>query len=193
MASNIAARSREILFVPIGDFDRSPLRCLQSSLLLALNLRVRWLEEPLAVRPSYHADRAQVDSRDLLRRLEEIATAHDSCVVGITATDLFASVFTFVFGEAHLSGRTGVVSLHRLRPEAYGFAADPIVLQDRLSKEVLHEVGHLFGLVHCHHPECVMGFSAVVEEIDNKGFDFCDDCLERVEQLRAEQPAPRPD
>ena len=141
--------------MPIGDFDRTPLRCLQSALLLALDLRVRWLEEP--------------------------------CVVGVTNTDLFASVFTFVFGEARLEGRVAVVSLHRLRPEHYGFAADPIALQDRLAKEVLHEVGHLFGLVHCHHPECVMGFSAVVEEIDNKGFDFCDDCLTFVDERRHRQ------
>ena len=85
-----------------------------------------------------------------------------------------------------------IVSLHRLRPEHYGFAADPIALQDRLAKEVLHEVGHLHGLVHCHHPECVMGFSTVVEEIDNKGFDFCDDCLDRAVAARSGAPPSRP-
>lgn len=185
MDSTTAARSRQILFVPIGDFDRAPLRCLQSVLLLALDLEVRWLEEPLEVRPSYHESRVQVDSRDLLRRLDEIALAHDVRVVGVTSTDMFASVFTFVFGEARLGGRVAVVSLHRLRPEKYGLAADPITLQDRLAKEILHEVGHLFGLVHCHHPDCVMGFSAVVEEIDNKGFDFCDDCLTLVDERRS--------
>jgi archaemetzincin len=101
-------------------------------------------------------------------------------VLGVAGVDLFIPVLTYVFGEAQLPGRAAVVSLHRLRPELYGLAADEPLLADRLAKEAVHELGHTRGLVHCPDPACVMRASTYVEEIDWKGGAFCPDCVRAV-------------
>jgi len=95
----------------------------------------------------------------------------------VTGVDLFIPVLTFVFGEAQLGGRAAVVSTFRLRSEAYGLPPDPELLLARLTREVLHELGHTYGLVHCTDSACVMASTTYVEQIDLKGPSFCTGCL----------------
>jgi archaemetzincin len=49
-------------------------------------------------------------------------------------------------------------------------------LLDRFTKEVIHEIGHTLGLIHCHIPNCVMGSSTYVEDIDQKNQHLCPGC-----------------
>ncbi len=97
-------------------------------------------------------------------------------VLGITDVDLFIPILTFVFGEAQLGGPVGLVSTHRLRQEFYGLPEDRGIFLERVEKEALHELGHTFGLVHCHRPGCVMGFSNAVEKVDLKTNTYCSEC-----------------
>jgi archaemetzincin len=57
---------------------------------------------------------------------------------------------------------------------------DHRLLEERIRKEALHELGHTFGLVHCQAQECVMRSSSSVEDIDLKGADFCAECAESL-------------
>lgn len=129
-----------------------------------------------AMDPSFAFDRTrgQTDSRRLMQSLGE--RVDGDLVLGVADVDLYASIFTFVFGEAHLGGEVALVSLHRLRPELYGLAADRDLTSARLLTEAVHEIGHLRGAVHCSTPGCVMNFSGAVEEIDLKRFRPCVDC-----------------
>ena len=61
---------------------------------------------------------------------------------------------------------------------------DNLLLQ-RLEKEIIHEVGHTFGLYHCRHFECVMRSSTYVEEIDLKRETFCSSCSSLLKTLLA--------
>ena len=54
--------------------------------------------------------------------------------------------------------------------------ADEALLRERTIKEVLHELGHAYGLVHCHDQLCVMRASTYVEEVDLKDAGFCGAC-----------------
>jgi len=54
--------------------------------------------------------------------------------------------------------------------------ADSKLVIERLQKGVIHELGHLFGLVHCHVPACVMRSSTYVEDIDQKDISICSNC-----------------
>jgi archaemetzincin len=96
--------------------------------------------------------------------------------IGIVDVDLFIPVLTFVFGQAQLGGTAGIVSTLRLTNEFYGMSRDEVRLEERLEKELVHEIGHLFGLVHCRQFECVMRSSTYVEEIDLKRAELCDSC-----------------
>ena len=97
----------------------------------------------------------------------------------MTERDLYIPVLTFVFGQAQLGGRVGVVSFARLRQEFYGLAPNREVFLERAHKEALHEAGHLFGLVHCPERKCAMSLATTVRQIDMKDDAFCDACQAR--------------
>lgn len=101
----------------------------------------------------------------------------------ITDVDIFIPIFTFVFGLAKLNGNTGIVSMHRLDSIFYGLPEDKKLLQSRLTKEIIHEFGHLMGLKHCELYKCVMTSSTVVEELDTKSGNYCNSCKNQIQNL----------
>ena len=107
-------------------------------------------------------------------------------VLAVTDQDLFIPILTYVFGEAQLDGRAAVCSTARLREGVE--LAGPRLLQERLAKEAVHEVGHTFGLRHCEAAGCVMGRSAGVAGVDQKSHQLCSTCRRRL----LEPPARRP-
>jgi archaemetzincin len=124
--------------------------------------------------------RRQYSSSAIIERLEQDLPATAAKVLAVTGLDLYIPVLTFVFGEARLNGRCAVVSSYRLDNKFYGLPHNPMLLQERLLKEAIHELGHTFGLYHCHDPECVMKSSTYVEEIDFKSSRFCDKCSDKL-------------
>jgi archaemetzincin len=142
-----------------------------------VRVRLPWFDPESA----YDAERGQYDSTKLLAKLLADPQGSETLLLGVTGVDLFVPVLTFVYGEAQLDGRAAIVSLHRLRAEAYGLPPDPELCYERLFKEAAHELGHVHGLLHCADPNCVMRASTYVEQIDDKSRDFCDTCGTRVE------------
>ena len=171
--------------VRIGDIHPRWLEGIVGPLSRELGVTVTLHDGQLDRDAAYNAARAQYNSRVFLEMLDALPIDPLVRRLGVTNRDLYSSIFTFVFGEAHLGGRCGVISLHRLRPEVYGLPADDGLTLQRAVKEAVHEAGHLWGAVHCREPGCVMNFSGVVEEIDLKGAQFCDSCRE---SLRAGDP-----
>ena len=100
--------------------------------------------------------------------------------LGLFNVDLFIPILTFIFGQAFLGGRSGIVSLYRFNNERYGMTGDNQFLQDRFKKEVIHELGHTFGLIHCHNTDCVMRSSNYVEDIDQKNQQLCPNCKAQI-------------
>ena len=124
--------------------------------------------------------RNQYNSSAIIERLEHSLPTPASKVLAVTGLDLYIPVLTFVFGEARLNGQCAVVSSYRLDNKFYGLPDDPALLQERLLKEAIHELGHTYGLFHCQNPECVMKSSTYVEEIDFKSSRFCDKCWDKL-------------
>jgi len=135
--------------------------------------------------------RGQLDSTRLIVALRN---RYGVPVIGAARLDLFIPVFSYVFGEAELGGRAAVFSIYRLREEFYGLPPNPTLLVERALRELLHELGHLAGLVHCHEPTCVMRPSHSVEQIDARDADYCEECWRLLEQrqqlLRVSDPPP---
>ncbi len=131
---------------------------------------------------SFDAERKQYDADVLLGeiRAQEVGSLRGARVVlGVFPGDLFIAEKNFVFGLDEQS--CCVVSTARLDPRFYGEKEDGALFKERLVKEVLHELGHAFGLEHCPDKKCVMVFSESIEGVDFKGKEFCGKCRERLE------------
>jgi archaemetzincin len=100
-------------------------------------------------------------------------------VLGILDIDAYSGGFDFVFGEAFYRGRVAAIYLSRLRQEFYGLESNPPLFYERLVKEAIHELGHVFGLRHCKNSRCVMHFSTSLLDIDTKRRSFCRDCRKK--------------
>lgn len=129
---------------------------------------------------SYDVQRAQYMSVDIMKIVARFAPADAVRILGVTEGDLAIPTLTFVFGQAQLDGRVAVVSLARLRQEFYGLPADESLLRERLIKEVLHELGHTFGLTHCSESKCVMSLATGIGLVDSKEQRYCGRCGEHL-------------
>ncbi|MBZ5587100.1 MAG: archaemetzincin [Acidobacteriia bacterium] len=131
----------------------------------------------IALGRCYDRTRAQVDAACLIEQIPEPGPGW--LLLGLTGVDLFMPALTYVFGISHLGGRRGIVSWFRLHPEETGPSAQTILIR-RITTEVVHELGHSLGLVHCVVPECAMHRSLWPEGVDLKHPEYCPACLETL-------------
>jgi archaemetzincin len=127
---------------------------------------------------AYNPERKQYYSSKLLASLKK--SEKNERVVGIADVDLYVPRLNFVFGEANIVSGTAIVSLCRLRPEYYGLAPDEALFLERATKEIVHELGHTFGLGHCPNNKCVMHFSNSLADTDVKEAHFCSKCRPKI-------------
>jgi archaemetzincin len=134
----------------------------------------------LNIEDAFSKDREQYFSTqiiaDLLKRTDDLTGK----VIVLTEADLYIPVLTFVFGEAQLNGKHSIVSVCRLHEEFYSERTDEVLLKERTLKEILHELGHNFGLKHCINWDCVMHSSTSIEEVDIKGKSYCSECYRSI-------------
>ena len=133
-------------------------------------------QSTLETRRAFDNLRKQNNSTSLLAQILDLPGDRECKRIAVVDVDLFIPVLTFVFGEAQLSGQAAIVSTHRLANTFYGLPRDDVLMLQRLEKEIVHELGHTFGLYHCHQFECVMRSSTYVEEIDMKRVRPCPAC-----------------
>ena len=127
---------------------------------------------------AYNPERKQYLSSKLLASLKK--SEREERVIGIADVDLYVPRLNFVFGEADIISGTTIVSLCRLRPEYYGLASDEALFLERATKEIVHELGHTFGLGHCPNNKCVMHFSNSLADTDVKEAHFCSKCRPKI-------------
>ncbi|MDI6733399.1 MAG: archaemetzincin family Zn-dependent metalloprotease [Planctomycetota bacterium] len=127
---------------------------------------------------AYLEKRNQYDASKILEQISHSLPQDGIKIIALTELDLGTLVLSYVFGLAELEGKAVVVSTCRLRQEFYRLPRNDALLLERLSKEILHELGHSFGLVHCLQPYCVMSRSTTINQIDTKMQDFCPRCRE---------------
>jgi archaemetzincin len=171
---------KPLRLLPIGDVHDGLLPFLQSALQQYLEVRCEIV--PVVVDPSatFHTERRQYHSSQILAAMQKFANGESWRVLGVADLDLYIPILTFVFGEAQTDGECALVSAARLRQEFYGLAADQVLLEQRLLKEAIHEIGHTCDLTHCDNYLCAMAASHAVEWIDIKGAELCRCCREKL-------------
>jgi archaemetzincin len=172
-----------LLIVPIGSNHTLLLPALAARLESIFDLDVTVASTGL-IDPStaFSVTRNQYSSTLLLSSLAQVFPQHTGKLLGITSFDLYVPVLKYVFGEAQLDGCCAVVSFHRFDEPFYGFPANPRLLQERISKEATHVLGHSYGLLHCEDHKCAMYSSTAVAEVDMRAAAFCAACNQTLKQ-----------
>ncbi len=177
----------KIAIVPIGDIDPDALAGAIRFVQDGFGVEVQLASGAAIPEGAFDDRRRQFSSVAFMLALSR-RTGEADRVLGLTECDLFIPMLTFVFGQAQLRGRVALVSLARLRQEFYGVAPDPDLLEGRIGKEIAHELGHSFGLIHCPDRECVMCLATSIQEVDHKTAGFCPSCGRLIEQeIRGEK------
>jgi archaemetzincin len=172
---------QNITLVSFGYWDDGFLQKIADYVSGKLFVKVQIREGHLDVSDFYDATRRQYNANDMLKQIEMQYSNNETKTLGIFNVDLFIPIFTYIFGQAFLGGCSGIVSVFRLSNERYGMEADDELLLERTAKEVIHELGHMLGLIHCYDTECVMRSGSYVEDIDQKSGNFCGDCWGKLE------------
>ena len=128
----------------------------------------------------YFPGRRQYDANSLLKVVSKISIPGSFKKIGLFKVDLFIPILTYIFGQAVLNGDSGIISLYRLRNDLYGLEQNSTILKERFTKVAIHETGHMFGLIHCQNPICVMRSSTYVEDIDQKNKNLCIKCKTQI-------------
>jgi archaemetzincin len=126
----------------------------------------------------YDRGRDQYDAQKILSRIQLFKRQRGvtEAILLVVPHDLAMKGQDFVFGLAREPVGAAVVSTARLDNGYYGRAREDSDLAGRIAKEGAHEIGHLFGLVHCGDPECVMFPPRTLGELDRKKMALCTSC-----------------
>jgi len=167
---------QHITLISFGYFEKDLLENLAEAVRNEFRYSVRIREGHLDLSEFYDPGRRQYNGNKLLKEIDSLLLPDSMKTIGLFNVDLFIPILTFIYGQAVLGGNTGIASLYRLNNERYGMPPNNDILLERLKKEVIHELGHTFGLIHCNTPECVMRSSTYVEDIDLKEGRLCHNC-----------------
>ncbi len=171
-----------ITFVSFGIFEKGILEKISGIVMQEFGYPVKVIEIHADLNKFYNPDRRQYNGDQLLREVDSLNYPGSVKKIGLFSVDLFIPILTYIFGQAQLGGRTAIASMFRLSNEHYGIKPDDKLMSDRFAKEIIHELGHTFGLIHCHTPSCVMRSSTYVEDIDQKKTHFCPGCRSLIEK-----------
>ena len=171
-----------ITLISFGYFEKGLLEIIVDDVQREFSVPVKTREGYLDLSEYYDPARKQYNGNELLKEIETQFATETSKTLGIFNVDLYIPILTYIFGQAFLNGRSGIASIYRLSNERYGIKKDQTTFVDRIRKEVIHELGHTFGLFHCSNPTCVMRSSTYVEDIDQKEHSLCHKCKAELQK-----------
>lgn len=172
---------QEIVLAPINFSNPELIDKIVTELGKFLPYKIRLNTLQLDISFAYSNERKQFYSTKIIQHLIPYSENVDGKFTALVEVDLFIPVFTYVLGEAQVNGKVSIVSLARLHEEIYSGISDEKLLIERTVKEILHELGHNFGLIHCKDWDCVMHSSMGIEEVDIKGIDYCANCKSMIQ------------
>jgi archaemetzincin len=135
----------------------------------------------------FDTERAQYNASMVLKKLmKRSQNTRSFRTLGVMDEDIYKNKLNFVFGLANKTSGVAVISLTRLRESFYIRRGDvhrqtesEEMLDLRILKEAIHELGHTFGLPHCKN-YCIMQLSNSLVNTDNKPKSFCESCFENL-------------
>ncbi len=184
---------KKIGLVKIGQVDQSILDTLKAKLELffeEFKISVEYMKVRIPTENSdYNKKRGQYNALKILNKINLIIQKKNYFrLLGIIDSDIYSKSYYFLLGRASKPKKNNprypvgaLISITRLRENFYGRPDDEILFEQRTLKEAIHELGHTFGLPHCH-KYCIMRFSNSITDTDNKPSIFCNSCLKNLKE-----------
>jgi len=171
----------DIFIAPIKFYSNLLLQKLAVELSKRFLSKIHIIDLKINIDDFFSADRKQYFSTQIIAEALKLTAEYNGKIVLLTDADIFVPALTFIFGEAQINGKHAILSVCRLHEEFYSGISNENLLLERTIKEVLHELGHCYGLRHCIDWDCVMHSSPGIEEVDIKGNTFCKNCITKIE------------
>lgn len=166
-----------ITILPVGEVEASLLEYIGDCIKKVFNLNVKIVaSQDILTEIPEPVFGGKFNSTTILKSLCENKPNDSHKMLAITEIDLYSPIFACFFGEAQLGGGCALISLHRLRQEYYNLEPDQPIFLSRCEKEVIHEISHTYGLVHCSDKNCIMYPSNNIIDTDVKSNSFCSNC-----------------
>jgi len=171
-----------IILLFLAGIEKEVSEELKENLNKIFNLPVEIESQIVSLDFAYNQKRGQYLGSAILSYLKNLEIDPNNKYLSIVGVDLYSPSLNFIFGEADPISGLAIISLSRLRHEFYGLPKNEKLLKERVLKEAVHELGHLFGLNHCQNQKCVMYFSNSLLDTDRKSSSFCSLCQKRIIQ-----------
>ena len=172
----MSLKKRILGVMPVGDVSGFAAKVIAAHITGYLHLDAEVLSVMGQPVSAYDERRFQYNAGILLKAFEAIPFDDYEKVVAVLNVDLFVPIMSCVFGEARQGGKIALVSLFRLRTEPDGVTSSSSLICERAAKVALHELGHLYNLVHCEDHRCLMHFTGEVMHLDEAPLYFCRYC-----------------
>ena len=182
MPNPISPEKGCIVVLPMGKVPESALDAVSDHIALYFNHYTKIFSPLKTPRYAFDEQRRQYNAATIIRSLESINFEAYAKVIAIVNVDLFIPIFTHVMGEAQEGGKFALVSMYRLIRGEVGNRPSTSKILERLVKVALHELGHLFDVVHCADEKCIMHFSGNIKDIDHIMLNFCTYCERYLEE-----------
>jgi len=186
----VVAHDRRTIFVqPLGDFQPAERKLVD----LAAEFLGLYYGLPITKREPQSLADLPASARRVKWETEQLLSTHllyevlkpqlprdGAVLIGFTRSDLWPGPgWNFVFGQASLSDRVGVWSIHRLGEPAKSDEAFRLALR-RTARLAAHETGHMFSMAHCTLYNCAMAGVNHLAESDRRPLEVCPHCLAKL-------------
>ncbi len=169
----------KLYFVPLSNFSAASLTKLVNSCKQKTGIEVIVTQPVPFALSTVNKQRQQVIAEEAIAliklRYPNIAADRNAIVIGLTDEDLYVrkEKWQFAFGYRK-EGRFAIVSSARMNPVNLGGSANDALLESRLRKMVLKNIGVLYYLFPLNHdPKSVLYEDVgAVEDLDKMGEDF---------------------
>jgi len=170
--------------VPLGDLSPLIPKIVAAHIESYLHLDAEILPAEDLPAVAYSRQRLQYDAGKMIAFLESFPPTGHEKKIALLTVDLFVPIFSHVFGESRQGGAWALTSVFRLERQKNGSIPASETLYERTAKVALHEIGHLFCLVHCDDPLCLMHFSGGLSDLDRTPLQFCRYCAQYLREAK---------
>ena len=169
----------KLYFVPLNNFSLASLVKLVTSCRQRTGIEVIVMQPVPFTLSTINKQRQQVDFDEAVAlmklRYPKLAADPNAIVIGLTDEDMYVRKEKWQYAFAYpKEGRFAVVSSARMNPVNMGGAADGALLEARLRKMVLKEIGVLYYQYPPNHNPLSVLYDSIegVEDFDKMGEDF---------------------